>query len=96
MSRIRTTHIGSLPEPPGFQADGSASDEELRGAVQWIVEKQRAIGLDVINEGELTKGGDWLSFLDERFGGFEARPAAARAPLIQQGADRERFADFYR
>jgi 5-methyltetrahydropteroyltriglutamate--homocysteine methyltransferase len=96
VTRIKTTHVGSLPEPHGFAADGSAGDDELRAAVRWVVDKQRAIGLDVINEGELTKGGDWLSFLDERFAGFEQRPASERRPLIMQGADREQFADFYR
>jgi 5-methyltetrahydropteroyltriglutamate--homocysteine methyltransferase len=94
--RIRTTHVGSLPEPQGFSADGTASDAELRAAVRSVVDKQRAVGLDVINEGELTKGGDWLSFLDERFAGFERRPPSERKPLILTGADREQFADFYR
>lgn len=26
--------------------------------------KQREVGLDVITEGEYTKGGDWLSFVE--------------------------------
>src|SRR5262245_12136564 len=95
MTRIRTTHVGSLPEPQGFNADGSASDLGLREAVRWVVDRQRAIGLDVINEGELTKGGDWLAYLDGRFAGFEERPPGGRRPLILQGADRETFADFY-
>src|SRR5205085_10559276 len=48
-------------------------------------------------EGEYTKGGDWLSYMEERFGGFEPRPApSAERPLITQGKDRETFADFYR
>jgi 5-methyltetrahydropteroyltriglutamate--homocysteine methyltransferase len=94
--KIKTTHVGSLPEPQGFNADGSADDTELRAAVAWVVDKQRALGLDVINEGELTKGGDWLAYLDQRFAGFEPRPPSSRKPLILQGADREQFADFYR
>jgi 5-methyltetrahydropteroyltriglutamate--homocysteine methyltransferase len=94
--KIKTTHVGSLPEPQGFKADGSASNDELRAAVAWVVDKQRALGLDVINEGELTKGGDWLAYLDERFTGFEPRPPSDRKPLIMRGADREQFADFYR
>jgi 5-methyltetrahydropteroyltriglutamate--homocysteine methyltransferase len=49
----------------------------------------------VINEGEYTKGGDWLAYLDDRFSGFEARPPAGGVPLILQGKDREEFADFY-
>src|SRR5262249_11332771 len=56
----------------------------------------RDVGLDVINEGEYTKGGDWLSYVDDRFDGFEARPPAGGTPLILQGKDREEFAEFYR
>jgi len=80
--RILTTHVGSLP---------------TEDSVQAVVAKQRSIGLDLINEGELTKGGDWLSYMEGRFGGFEPRPPPAGAkPLIAQGKDREAFADFYR
>lgn len=94
--RILTTHVGSLPylEP----LDESAPDYEatLRRSVEAVVRKQREIGLDVVNEGEYTKGGDWLSFVETRFGGFEegARPAG-EVPLILQGRDRQEFADFY-
>ena len=80
--KIRTTHVGSLPAMESVEA---------------VVRKQREIGLDLINEGELTKGGDWLSYMEDRFGGFEPRPpGAAERPLITQGRDRETFADFYR
>src|SRR5512139_4321050 len=61
-----------------------------------VVARQREIGIDVINEGEYTKGGDWLSYVDDRFGGFDARPPAGGKPIILQGKDREVFADFYR
>jgi 5-methyltetrahydropteroyltriglutamate--homocysteine methyltransferase len=82
MKRILTTHVGSLP---------------TLDSVEAVVRKQRSIGLDLINEGEHTKGGDWLSYMEERFGGFEPRPAPAdEKPLIARGKDREAFADFYR
>ena len=82
--KILTTHVGSLPH-----------DE--RSSVEWVVRRQREIGLDLINEGEYTKGGDWLSYVEGRFGGFEPRPPApGTIPLIAQGRDREAFADFYR
>ena len=61
-----------------------------------MVGKQREIGLDVINEGEYTKGGDWLSYIEERFEGFEQRPPKGGKPVLLQGKDREEFADFYR
>src|SRR3954463_6227162 len=82
-NKVLTTHVGSLP----FEG----------GAVEWVVQKQRELRLDLINEGEYTKGGDWLSYVETRFGGFEPRTApAGTVPLIAQGKDREAFADFYR
>src|SRR5262249_36425929 len=51
---------------------------------------------DVINEGEYTKGGNWLAYLDHRFGGFEVIPEEDGGLVQQQGRDREAFADFYR
>jgi len=82
--RILTTHVGSLPLLGGQ-------------SVAAIVAKQRELGLDLINEGEYTKGGDWLSYVETRFAGVEPRPPEPGAvPLIAQGRDREAFADFYR
>jgi hypothetical protein len=55
--KILTTHVGSLPAPEGLAGEA---------AVRQLVERQRQTGLDIINEGEYTKGGDWLSFTDDR------------------------------
>jgi len=89
-TRILTTHVGSLPEPPGLGNDARAA------AVEEVIARQRRTGLDIINEGEFMKRGDWLAFADHRFGGFSERPRpAGQPPLIQQGKDREHFADFY-
>jgi 5-methyltetrahydropteroyltriglutamate--homocysteine methyltransferase len=89
-TKILTTHVGSLPGPPGLV------DRDARtAAVADVIAKQRAVGLDIINEGEYTKGGDWLSYADGRFGGFSERPRRG-VPPIQRGKDREEFADFYR
>jgi len=82
--KILTTHVGGLPYEDG-------------ATVEWVVRKQRELGLDLVNEGEYTKGGDWLSYVETRFGGFEPRtPREGSVPLIAQGKDREAFADFYR
>ncbi|HEX4111250.1 MAG TPA: cobalamin-independent methionine synthase II family protein [Stellaceae bacterium] len=91
-AKILTTHIGALPDLSPVAADNDAT---LEADVKAVVAKQREIGLDAINEGEYTKGGDWLGYVEHRFGGFEQRPPAA-TPLIAQGKDREAFADFYR
>jgi len=94
--RILTTHVGSLPLPDGVEADVANDEAKLRIAVKHVVDKQREIGLDIVNEGEYTKGGDWLAYMDGRFGGFEERPPPGGKPLIAQGRDRDEFADFYR
>ncbi len=87
--KILTTHVGSLPEP--VVPNGSLHDR-----VAAIVRQQRETGIDVINEGECAKGGDWLSYLEERFSGFEQRPPKGGLPVLLQGKDRAEFADFYR
>ena len=84
--KFLTTHVGSLPTPKGLTGEAAVRD---------LVRHQREVGLDVINEGEYTKGGDWLSFTDDRFGGFAAKPGTG-PPLIALGKDREEFADFYK
>ncbi len=94
--RILTTHVGSLPYlPPLDTRTGSADDAALREGVCAVVEKQKAIGIDIPNEGEYTKFGDWLGYMEGRFGGYEERPPGGGKPLIQQGKDREEFAEFY-
>ena len=78
--RILTTHAGSLPNPePGLALD----TDGLAAAVTDVIERQREAGLDLINEGEYTKGGDWLSFADDRFGGFAERERKG-PPMIAQ------------
>ena len=88
--KILTTHVGSLPFPMS-----EAGESDLSAQVAAVTQKQRALGLDLINEGEYTKGGDWLSYVEPRFSGFDARPPAGTKPIILTGKDREEFADFY-
>jgi 5-methyltetrahydropteroyltriglutamate--homocysteine methyltransferase len=94
--KILTTHVGSLPRPDGSDRAGSENEAALKAAVADVVAHQRRIGIDIVNEGEYAKGGDWLSYVDSRFDGFEARPPAGGTPVILQGKDREEFAEFYR
>ncbi len=95
-TKILTTHVGSLPFlTPGA---GIAAGDETRLAddVGAIVVQQRRLGIDIINEGEYAKGGDWLRYMLTRFGGFSDIEAPEGKPLVEQGRDREEFADFYR
>jgi 5-methyltetrahydropteroyltriglutamate--homocysteine methyltransferase len=94
--RILTTHIGSLPFLPAMDHATFNDDAKLRQYTDAVVRKQREIGIDIINEGEYTKGGDWLSFVESRFAGFEERERGPNeGPVIALGKDREEFAEFY-
>ncbi|MDN6227479.1 MAG: epoxyalkane--coenzyme M transferase, partial [Corynebacterium flavescens] len=60
--RILTTHVGSLPRTPEILeanrsvAAGEITQEEFREIqkenVEWVVKKQREIGIDIVNDGE--------------------------------------------
>jgi 5-methyltetrahydropteroyltriglutamate--homocysteine methyltransferase len=94
--KILTTHVGSLPHLMELNKTAADYDAVLQKAVVAVVEKQRGLGIDIMNEGEYAKGGDWLSYLEDRFGGFEARPPKEGAVhLLAQGKDRAEFAAFY-
>lgn len=95
-SKILTTHVGSLPFLSLDQGVGAGDSSHLAEDVAAVVARQREIGLDVINEGEYAKGGDWLRYMENRFGGFAEVAPPPGKPLIEQGKDREEFADFYR
>jgi 5-methyltetrahydropteroyltriglutamate--homocysteine methyltransferase len=87
-TRILTTHVGNLP-------GRDDSEQNLTDSVKKIVAMQKESGLDIVNEGEFTKGGDWLNYIDGRLGGFETRERTT-TPIIAQGKDREEFAAFYK
>jgi 5-methyltetrahydropteroyltriglutamate--homocysteine methyltransferase len=94
--RILTTHVGNLPGRHEFVGDIGENETALREAVAAAVKRQLATGLDSVNEGEFTKGGDWLTYIDGRLGGFSVRDTTGEVPIIAQGKDRETFADFYK
>jgi 5-methyltetrahydropteroyltriglutamate--homocysteine methyltransferase len=78
--RILTTHAGSLPRPPdllqmmydrgaGKPVETAALEARIRSAVDEIVRKQRAVGLDLISDGEMSKSG-FSTYIYERLSGF--------------------------
>ena len=96
ISKILTTHVGSLPFRSPSKGIATGDDSHLANDVAAIVSHQRELGIDVVNEGEYSKGGDWLRYMQNRFGGFTEIDAPEGKPLIEQGKDREEFADFYK
>jgi 5-methyltetrahydropteroyltriglutamate--homocysteine methyltransferase len=81
--RILTTHAGSLPRPDALadmiwaRMDGQDVDEgelrqQIESGVADVVAKQRAAGIDVVSDGELSKTG-FSTYVNERFSGFDGR-----------------------
>jgi 5-methyltetrahydropteroyltriglutamate--homocysteine methyltransferase len=81
--RILTTHAGSLPRPDdlaemiwagidGQPVDRQALSARIDGAVAEVVRHQRAVGVDVVSDGELSKSG-FSTYVNDRFSGFDGR-----------------------
>ena len=96
VAKILTTHVGSLPFLTLETGIAIGDEARLAADVAAIVARQRDIGIDIVNEGEYAKGGDWLRYMQRRFGGFTDIEAPEGKPLVEQGKDREEFADFYK
>jgi 5-methyltetrahydropteroyltriglutamate--homocysteine methyltransferase len=96
VAKILTTHVGSLPFLSLDTGVAIGDQTHLADDVAAIVARQREIGIDIVNEGEYSKGGDWLRYMQNRFGGFTEIAAGDEKPLIERGKDREEFADFYK
>jgi len=105
--RILTTHVGSLIRPPDLlpfiraRQDGQPYDQQayadcLASSVKTIVQKQTAAGIDVVSDGEFGKSISWSQYALERLSGFERRPAKPGEHGFARGADRARFAEFYK
>jgi 5-methyltetrahydropteroyltriglutamate--homocysteine methyltransferase len=78
--RILTTHTGSLPRPPdliktmfakeeGVPVDAAALAERVRTAVADVVSKQAQAGVDVVNDGEMSKP-SYATYIKDRLDGF--------------------------
>ena len=78
--RIPTTHVGSLPRPDalavllfakehGEDYDDTELDRLTGEAVRDAVADQRAIGLDIVNDGEVGRTG-YATYIQDRLSGF--------------------------
>jgi 5-methyltetrahydropteroyltriglutamate--homocysteine methyltransferase len=78
--RFLTTHTGSLPRPEdlvrmmyakeeGAEVDGKALAERIRSAVAEVVRKQAAAGVDIVNDGEMSKP-SYATYVKDRLNGF--------------------------
>jgi 5-methyltetrahydropteroyltriglutamate--homocysteine methyltransferase len=78
--RILTTHTGSLPRPEdlirmmfaameGVPVDRAALAARIKSAVQEVVDRQRAAGIDIVNDGEMSKP-SYATYIKDRLSGF--------------------------
>jgi 5-methyltetrahydropteroyltriglutamate--homocysteine methyltransferase len=104
--RIRVSHAGALPRPEELQRifdAGPAAEAEfqraLPAAVAEVVDQQVAAGVDVVNDGEISKRGLFIGYVRDRMAGFEERrfPPGAYTPPDAgvQGRDRRDFPGFF-
>src|ERR1700731_1157467 len=78
--RFLTTHTGSLPRPDdlvrimyakeeGIPVDGAALAARVRSAVAEVVGKQVFAGIDIVNDGEMSKP-SYATYVKDRLAGF--------------------------
>ncbi len=78
--RFLTTHTGSLPRPDdlirlmfakeeGVPVDREALDARVRAAVDETVKRQIDAGIDIVNDGEMSKP-SYATYVKDRLSGF--------------------------
>jgi 5-methyltetrahydropteroyltriglutamate--homocysteine methyltransferase len=93
---ILTTHVGALPAPHDVWSDPGADLPRLQQEVANVIRFQRDAGIDLVNEGELTKGGNWVTFINDRISGFKPRETGAMVSLVMKSEDWKQFDQFYK
>ena len=103
--RILTTHTGSLPRPKplvdlilrrekGEPVDAHAFETETANAVEDVVARQVAAGIDVVSDGEMSKP-SYTTYVRHRISGIEPDARAAeKGRDIMLGRDMREHPDF--
>src|SRR5579872_4065815 len=85
--RILVSHAGTAPRP--------ADLSDLKSAVSAVVRKQVEVGIDVVNDGELSKS-NFTNYVRDRLGGITPAERGARLPSRNiNGRDLREFPDFF-
>ena len=79
MTRIQTTHVGSLPRPPEMMGKLLRKEEitpdDLRRYLSELMQRQLSLGITYINNGELPRT-DYVSATVKRISGFNGTSVA--------------------
>jgi 5-methyltetrahydropteroyltriglutamate--homocysteine methyltransferase len=110
-NRILTTHVGSLVRPPQLieflhkiedraPYDKTAYEAALKDAIDTVVRQQAEAGIDIVSDGEFSKGRNWAFYVHDRLSGVASRaltPQEAKDPMaaVGGGQDRIAFPEFY-
>ena len=104
--RILTSHAGSLPRPDDVRAllvakhagepyDSAVFASRVRAAVRDVVRQQLASGIDVVNDGELSKI-NFTSYARERLGGVTQKKREAGEQTFKiWGRDEAEFPEYF-
>src|SRR5258708_21678044 len=79
-NRFMTTHTGSLPRPDdlirmmyakeeGVPVDAAELSQRVASAVEELVGKQAESGVDIVNDGEMSKP-SYATYIKDRLSGF--------------------------
>jgi 5-methyltetrahydropteroyltriglutamate--homocysteine methyltransferase len=109
--RILATHVGSLVRPPelveflhriedGQPYDQAAYEACLKQSIGEVVRRQAEAGIDIVSDGEFSKGRNWAFYVHDRLTGVSRRPLTpdeAKDPMasVGGGQDRVAFPEFY-
>jgi 5-methyltetrahydropteroyltriglutamate--homocysteine methyltransferase len=109
--RILTTHVGSLVRPPklveflkqveaGQPYDKAGYEACLRSSIEEVARQQIEAGIDIVSDGEFSKGRNWAFYVHERLTGLTTRKATAEEindPMASAGGgqDTKAFPEFY-
>jgi len=109
--RILTTHVGSLIRPDklivfwraiedGKPYDEAAFEACLTESITEVVRQQADVGIDIVSDGEFSKGVNWAFYIFKRLSGITVRPATpeeSKDPMasMRGGRDVSAFPEFY-
>ena len=102
--RILVTHTGSLPRPgelmqvmaaedQGKAVDRAEYEEKLQHAVAGIVRRQIELGVDIVDDGELSKRG-FAVYAHQRLEGLTGTGKARVSPWANS-RESQAFPEFY-
>ena len=106
IDRILVSHAGSLPRPDDLRQmliardDGQPYDQQeftrrVRSAVTEVVRQQVESGVDIVNDGELSKI-NFTAYARQRLSGVEERKPDPRRPMFKIfGRDEAEFPEYF-